>query len=90
MSTFEKARFEEKILQPILESGDTDAYGNLKSYYVLRDPDSPALSENERQTLYNTIPATRTVGAIYVLEKTVADVERELNMFERWITTYTI
>ncbi len=85
----EKTRFEEKILQPILEAGDKDAYDKLKSYYVLRDPSSPTLSENERLTLYNTIPATRTVGAIYVLEKTVADVERELNMFERWITTYT-
>jgi len=84
-----KERFETMILQPVLESGDSDAYGKLKSYYVLRDPADPSLTENERQTLYNTLPATRTVGAIYVMESTVAEVERELNMFEKWITSYT-
>ncbi|MBR5460203.1 MAG: hypothetical protein IKV53_04985 [Clostridia bacterium] len=84
-----KERFETMILQPVLESGDTDAYGKLKSYYVLRDPNDPSLTENERQTLYNTLPATRTVGAIYVMESTVAEVERELNMFEKWILSYT-
>lgn len=84
-----KERFETMILQPVLESGDTNAYGKLKSYYVLRDPSDPSLTENERQTLYNTIPATRTVGAIYVMESTVAEVERELNMFEKWILSYT-
>lgn len=84
-----KERFETMILQPVLESGDTDAYAKLKSYYVLRDPADPTLTENERQTLYNTLPATRTVGAIYVMESTVAEVERELNMFEKWITSYT-
>ncbi len=85
----EKTRFEEMILTPLRESGDTNAYDKLKSYYVLRDPEDPTLSENERQTLYNTLPATRTVGAIYVLESTVAEVERELNMFEKWILQYT-
>ncbi len=85
----EKSRFEEMILNPVLESGDDNAYQKLKSYYVLRDPADPTLSENERQTLYNTLPATRTVGAIYVMESTVAEVERELNMFEKWILAYT-
>jgi len=84
-----KDRFESMILEPVKESGDTDAYNKLKNYYVLRDPDDPTLTESERQTLYNTLPATRTVGAIYVMESTVAEVERELNMFERWILGYT-
>lgn len=84
-----KDRFESMILEPVKESGDSDAYAKLKSYYVLRDPEDPTLTESERQTLYNTLPATRTVGAIYVMESTVAEVERELNMFERWILSYT-
>ncbi len=83
-----KERLETMILEPMKEQ-DKDAYDKLKSYYVLRDPADPTLTESERQTLYQTLPATRTVGAIYVLESTVAEVERELNMFERWILGYT-
>lgn len=84
----EKSRFEEYVLAPLSESGDMDMYNRFKSYYLLKDPTQPGLSQNEIQTLYNTLPITRQM-AVYVIDPTVANVQRELNMFEKFITTYT-
>lgn len=84
----EKSRFEEYVLAPLAESGETDMYNRFKSYYLLKDPNQPGLSQNEIQTLYNTLPITRQM-AVYVIDPTVANVQRELNMFEKFITTYT-
>lgn len=84
----EKDRFEELILKPIQESGDS-VYEKFLSYYVLKDPDSPSVSQVEKNSMYQQIPATRTLGALYQLESTVADVERELKMFENAIEQYT-
>ncbi len=84
----EKTRFEEFVLAPLAESGDDDMYKRFKSYYLLKDATDPSLTESERQTLYNTLPITRQM-AVYVIDPTVANVERELNMFEKFITTYT-
>ena len=84
----EKERFEQFVLAPLAESGETDMYNRFKSYYLLKDASDPYLSENERQTLYNTLPITRQM-AVYVIDPTVANVERELKMFENFILTYT-
>lgn len=84
----EKSRFEKYILAPLKESGDMSMYNKFKSYYLLKDPSDPKLTANEVQTLYNTLPITKQM-AVYVIDPTVANVERELNMFEKLITTYT-
>ncbi len=84
----EKARFEEFVLAPLKESAPSDDYERFKSYYLLKDPNQAGLSESEKQTLYNTLPITRQM-AVYVIDPTVAKVERELKMFEKLITTYT-
>ncbi len=84
----EKARFEEFVLAPLAESGETDMYNRFKSYYLLKDATQPGLTESEIQTLYNTLPITRQM-AVYVIDPSVANVERELKMFENFIMTYT-
>ena len=84
----EKDRFEQFVLAPLAESGEEDMYKRFKSYYLLKDPSQPGLTQSEIQTLYNTLPITRQM-AVYVIDPTVANVERELKMFENFITTYT-
>ena len=69
----EKSRFEEYVLAPLAESGEDDMYKRFKSYYLLKDASDPKLTENERQTLYNTLPITRQM-AVYVIDPTVANV----------------
>lgn len=84
----EKARFEEFVLAPLKENADPSDYNRFKSYYLLKDPNQPGLTQNEIQTLYNTLPVTRNM-AVYVIDPTVANVERELKMFEKLITSFT-
>ncbi len=84
----EKQRFEEYILKPLSESGEDDMYKRFKSYYLLKDPNQAGLTQSEIQTLYNTLPITRQM-AVYVIDPTVANVERELKMFENFILSYT-
>ena len=84
----EKSRFENYVLAPLAESGDTSMYNQFKSYYMLKDASAPGLTEKEVQALYNTLPITREM-AVYVIDPSVAKVERELTMFENFITTYT-
>ncbi len=84
----EKTRFEEFVLAPLKENADPGDYNRFKSYYLLKDPNQPGLTQSEINTLYNTLPITRQM-AVYVIDPTVANVERELKMFEKLITSFT-
>lgn len=84
----EKTRFEEFVLAPLKENADPSDYNRFKSYYLLKDPNQPGLTQSEINTLYNTLPITKQM-AVYVIDPTVAKVERELKMFEKLITSFT-
>lgn len=84
----EKQRFEEFVLAPLKEAASTSDYKWFESYYLLKDPEQPGLTESEKQTLYNTLPITRQM-AVYVIDPSVANVERELKKFEKLITELT-
>lgn len=80
-----KERFEELILNPIMEANER-ASERLMALYQLKDVQDPTITERQRRELEIKYPITKKM-AIYIIEATI--VEREMNLVESWILEYT-
>ena len=78
----EKSRFENMILANIT---DDFLWGKVESYYSLKDPFDPSLTDRQVIEMQTAFPATQTM-AIYTCSDTVAP--KELKTIEGIIKTY--
>ena len=92
----EKDRFESLILEPAQRNGISNyLFGRLKSFFILKDPNDPGLTDRLRTEMWNYYPITQTeyvsdtyegYMAVYTIDSTVT--QRELRELEDLIVTY--
>lgn len=80
-----KDRFEEKILNVMLEAiGESFEYKQFKAYFLLKDP-STMTSERQKNELYAAFPITKKMS-VYVFDPSAS--ENEIAKCEEKIKTY--
>ncbi len=83
----EKSRFEKLILEPIK---DDFQWGKVESFYSLKDPFDPSLTDRQIIEMQAAFPATKTM-AIYTYSDNATAKEKKTveNIIKTWCTEYS-